>query len=104
MNTMFIQVNTNSYLSAQNSNIGGINANLVKDGNVCKEETEGGGQMTEEGPPAPEDDDLNISYNCETCNKPVKGKVMLQVNFTNILCSISLLFSSYLVEYFATCL
>ena len=43
--------------------------------------------MTEEGPPAPEDDDLNISYNCETCNKPVKGKVMLQVHIiTNILC------------------
>jgi len=79
MNAMFIQVNSNSYLSAQNSNIPSINANLVKDGNVLKEETEGG-PMTEEGPPAPEDDDLNISYNCETCNKPVKGKVMLQAH------------------------
>ena len=89
MNTMFIQVNSNSYLSAQNSNIPSINANLVKDGNVLKEETEGG-PMTEEGPPAPEDDDLNISYNCETCNKPVKGKVMLQVDIiTNILCLIA---------------
>ena len=56
-----------------------------------KEETEGG-PMTEEGPPAPEDDDLNISYNCETCNKPVKGKVMLQVDIiTNILCLIAFL-------------
>ena len=102
MNTMFIQVNTNSYLSAQNSNIASINANLVKDGNVCKEETEGG-QITEEGPPAPEDDDLNISYNCETCNKPVKGKVMLQVGLANILCSIPSVLVSYLMTGFATC-
>ena len=80
--TMFIQVNTNSYLSAQNSNVPAINGKLGKDGSVCKDED--GALMPDDGAPALEDDDLNVSYNCDTCNKPVKGKVMLQVKKVKI--------------------
>ena len=28
----------------------------------------------------PDDDDINTSYNCETCNRVMKGKVMLQAH------------------------
>ena len=76
MNTMFIQVNTNSYLSAQNSNITTINANIKDKG--CKEE-ESTVTMDDTFPTLVDDDDLNNTYNCEICNKPFKGKVMLQV-------------------------
>ena len=75
---MFIQVNTNSYLSAQNSNISTINANMKNQGNGCKEE-EVSVSIEENFAPIVDDDDLNQTYNCETCNKPFKGKVMLQV-------------------------
>ena len=74
--TMFIQVNTNSYLSAQNANVSPVNGKLAKDG--CKEED--GAPLAEDGAVMLDDDDLNVSYNCDTCNKPVKGKVMLQVS------------------------
>ena len=74
---MFIQVNTNSYLSAQNSNVSPVNGKLAKDGSVCKDED--GAPIPDDGAPVLDDDDLNVSYNCDTCNKPVKGKVMLQV-------------------------
>ena len=76
MNTMFIQVNTNSYLSAQNSNITTVNANLKDKG--CKEE-EAIVPLDDTFSSIVDDDDLNNTYNCETCNKPFKGKVMLQV-------------------------
>ncbi len=76
--TMFIQVNTNSYLSAQNSNVSPGNGKLAKDGSVCKDED--GAPIPDDGAVLMDDDDLNVSYNCDTCNKPVKGKVMLQVN------------------------
>ena len=79
MNTMFIQVNTNSFLSTQNSNI------TTNNGNVGKDISKGGkdGEVTpgaEDIPITPDDDDLNTSYSCDICSKPVKGKVMLQVN------------------------
>ena len=28
----------------------------------------------------PDDEDINMSYNCETCNRVMKGKVMLQAH------------------------
>merc|ERR1711884_758898 len=31
-------------------------------------------------PCAPDDEDLNISYNCEVCNRSIKGKVMMQAH------------------------
>lgn len=31
-------------------------------------------------PCTPDDEDLNISYNCETCNRSIKGRVMLQAH------------------------
>ena len=31
-------------------------------------------------PCMPDDDDINTSYNCETCNRVMKGKVMLQAH------------------------
>merc|ERR1719264_2023947 len=34
----------------------------------------------EELPCVPDDDDLNISYNCEACNRSIKGKVMMQAH------------------------
>ena len=61
---MFIQVNTNSYLSAQNANVSPVNGKLAKDG--CKEED--GAPLPEEGAVMLDDDDLNVSYNCDTCN------------------------------------
>ena len=80
INTMFIQVNTSSYLSTQNSNIPTINANFVKDN--MKEEEGGAAVVTQEeaAPIIQEDDDLNVTYTCTTCNKQVKGKVMLQAH------------------------
>ena len=52
----------------------------------------GGGKVDETGPiineevvtpsPLQEDDDLNVSYTCDICNKQVKGKVMLQVRIS----------------------
>ena len=85
MNTMFIQVNTNSFLSTQNSNI------TTNNGNVGKDISKGGkdGEVTpgaEDIPITPDDDDLNTSYSCDICSKPVKGKVMLQVNYANTFC------------------
>merc|ERR1719433_27690 len=79
MNTMFIQVNTNSFLSTQNSNI------TTNNGNVGKDISKGGkdGEVTpgaEDIPITPDDDDLNTSYSCDICSKPVKGKVMLQAH------------------------
>ena len=85
MNTMFIQVNTNSFLSAQNSNISSNNGNVGKDLNKSGKEGEGGvvggGPGAEDIPITPDDDDLNTSYSCDICSKPVKGKVMLQVKY-----------------------
>ena len=90
MNTMFIQVNTNSFLSAQNSNISSNNGNVGKDINKCGKDGEGGvvggGPGAEDIPITPDDDDLNTSYSCDICSKPVKGKVMLQVNCHFLLC------------------
>ena len=76
MNTMFIQVNTDSYLSSENSGMVGINGSQEQ--GFCKEED--GGMITDEGAFMSEDDDLNVSYTCDICNKSIKGKVMLQVN------------------------
>ena len=91
MNTMFIQVNTNSFLSAQNSNMTSNNGNVGKDLNKCGKEGEGGvvggGPGAEDIPITPDDDDLNTSYSCDICSKPVKGKVMLQVNCCHFLLS-----------------
>ena len=86
MNTMFIQVNTNSFLSTQNSNITTNNANVGKDMAKAGKEGEGvtvssGGPGAEDIPITPDDDDLNTSYSCDICSKPVKGKVMLQVKY-----------------------
>jgi len=97
MNTMFIQVNTNSFLSAQNSNLTTLNTNLSP--NLAQPNSKDLGNPTppttnssvqdddsprltdvEELPCVPDDDDLNISYNCETCNRAIKGKVMLQAH------------------------
>ena len=82
---MFIQVNTNSFLSTQNSNI------TTNNGNVGKDISKGGkdGEVTpgaEDIPITPDDDDLNTSYSCDICSKPVKGKVMLQVIYANTFC------------------
>merc|ERR1719433_2339689 len=79
MNTMFIQVNTNSFLSTQNSNI------TTNNGNVGKDISKGGkdGEVTpgaEDIPITPDDDDLNTSYSCDICNRSIKGKVMLQAH------------------------
>ena len=91
MNTMFIQVNTNSFLSAQNSNISSNNGNVGKDINKCGKDGEGGvvggGPGAEDIPITPDDDDLNTSYSCDICSKPVKGKVMLQVIISEFLLS-----------------
>ena len=84
MNTMFIQVNTNSFLSTQNSNLN--NGNVGKDISKGGKDGEGvtvssGGPGAEDIPITPDDDDLNTSYSCDICSKPVKGKVMLQVKY-----------------------
>ena len=86
MNTMFIQVNTNSFLSTQNSNISSNNGNVGKDISKCGKDGDGGtvgngGPGAEDIPITPDDDDLNTSYSCDICSKPVKGKVMLQVKY-----------------------
>jgi len=97
MNTMFIQVNTNSFLSTQNSNLTNLNTNMSP--NMGQQHNKDLGNPTppptnttsqdddahrlndvEELPCVPDDDDLNISYNCETCNRAIKGKVMLQAH------------------------
>lgn len=97
MNTMFIQVNTNSFLSTQNSNLTNLNTNMSP--NMGQQQNKDLGNPTppttnsssaeddahrltdvEELPCVPDDDDLNISYNCETCNRAIKGKVMLQAH------------------------
>lgn len=85
MNTMFIQVNTNSFLSTQNSNISSNNGNVGKDISKCGKDGDGGtvgngGPGAEDIPITPDDDDLNTSYSCDICSKPVKGKVMLQAH------------------------
>jgi len=92
MNTMFIQVNTNSFLSTQNSNLTNLSPSLgqqqSKDlgnptpppANTGQEDDQHRLNDVEELPCVPDDDDLNISYNCETCNRAIKGKVMLQAH------------------------
>merc|ERR1719419_763565 len=94
---MFIQVNTNSFLSTQNSNLTDLNTNLSTElgqqhskelGNPTPPPANASSQeddphrMTdvEELPCVPDDDDLNVSYTCDICNRAIKGKVMLQAH------------------------
>ena len=73
MNTMFIQVSADSFMGSSES------ARSPETPGTPEDEAS---RLTdvEELPCVPDDDDLNISYNCEACNRSIKGKVMMQAH------------------------
>ena len=73
MNTMFIQVSADSFMSEPKSPDG-------KGPGTPNPDDDSRLTDMEELPCVPDDDDLNISYNCEACNRSIKGKVMMQAH------------------------
>merc|ERR1719369_799946 len=76
---MFIQVSADSFLASQPKSPEGGQGGQAP-GTPSPEEDSSRLTDVEELPCVPDDDDLNISYNCEACNRSIKGKVMMQTH------------------------
>ena len=77
MNTMFIQVSADSFMSTEPKSPDRVAKG--PDTPIPEDEASRLNDV-EELPCVPDDDDLNISYNCEACNRSIKGKVMMQAH------------------------
>jgi len=75
MGISFIQVSTDSFMTDPKSPEG-----ASKDPGTPNPDDDARLTDMEELPCVPDDDDLNISYNCEACNRSIKGKVMMQAH------------------------
>jgi hypothetical protein len=75
MNAMFIQVSADSFMASDPKSP----ECSTKEPGTPGHDDDGLTDM-EEMPCVPDDDDLNISYNCEACNRSIKGKVMMQAH------------------------
>ena len=75
MGISFIQVSSDSFMAEPKSPEGGS-----KEPGTPNPDEEARLTDMEELPCVPDDDDLNISYNCEVCNRSIKGKVMMQAH------------------------
>ena len=75
MGISFIQVSTDSFMADPKSPEG-----TSKDPGTPNPDDDARLTDMEELPCVPDDDDLNISYNCEACNRSIKGKVMMQAH------------------------
>ena len=83
MSTMYIQVNSNGFVNG-NQKGQPTPPSKPQQHPVVKDKDPAPGPVhqenIEEMPCLPDDEDHNTSYNCESCNRVMKGKVMLQAH------------------------